>query len=150
MLGWRNGIRARLRCVCRKACWFKSSPEHHLSYGSSHPKSEFKSHQNFWKNSNRRFGGFFLLFFNFYFFAEVVSAIFLSHSPFWTVDLRTMCSPQDRSGKFRAYQSLFYGVQSGLAVVVQISDPSNPLGDMKFSKISKFCLNLYAELRPRS
>src|SRR5947208_1988213 len=30
MLGWWNGRHVRLRGVCRKACGFKSRPEHHL------------------------------------------------------------------------------------------------------------------------
>ena len=29
-LGWWNGRHVRLRGVCRKACGFKSRPEHHL------------------------------------------------------------------------------------------------------------------------
>src|SRR5262249_51347558 len=32
-LGWWNGRHVRLRGVCRKACGFKSRPEHHLSIG---------------------------------------------------------------------------------------------------------------------
>src|SRR5438552_6848315 len=31
-LGWWNGRHVRLRGVCRKACGFKSRPEHHLIY----------------------------------------------------------------------------------------------------------------------
>src|SRR5438309_2157035 len=30
LLGWWNGRHVRLRGVCRKACGFKSRPEHHL------------------------------------------------------------------------------------------------------------------------
>src|SRR5207237_6192264 len=32
LLGWWNGRHVRLRGVCRKACGFKSRPEHYLIY----------------------------------------------------------------------------------------------------------------------
>src|SRR5207237_6166823 len=48
-LGWWNGRHGRLRGVCRKACGFKSRPEHHSFIGlESWQVSKFSCRRNFW------------------------------------------------------------------------------------------------------
>jgi hypothetical protein len=42
-LGWWNGRHVRLRGVCRKACGFKSRPEHHRRLATEIPSSKPKS-----------------------------------------------------------------------------------------------------------